>query len=158
MRLHPDTPRKTSLDRISTKSEPPKRKTSTHLDGTDTKGPTENQHQTRKQNLQANSRSACQFWHKGENVVREIAHTCTLFFPKGSKMSLFSLYGQRFPRYWQFFKIAIFGQEAFPLAKIPEVAHILSFYAQGVEIDLIFTLGAAVSEILADFRNCHISA
>ncbi len=124
---------------------------------------------TRKQNLQANSRSACQFWHKREMVVCKIAqYTGTLFLPQGVeidifftstgshfqdtgrfsklrylgiklghwensrklqhtlsfylqglKLSLFSLYGQRFLKYWQFFEIAIFGQEAFPLAKVP---------------------------------------
>ncbi len=46
MHLHPDTPAKAGHNRISTKSEMSKRKTSTHLDGTDPKGLTENQHQT----------------------------------------------------------------------------------------------------------------
>ncbi len=32
------------------------------------------------------------------------------------------------------FKIVIFGHETWPLAKVPEVTHILSFYPQGVEI------------------------
>ena len=64
---------------------------------------------TRKQNLQANSRSACQFWHKREKVVcNEIEYTGTLFLPKGLRLSLFSLYGQPFPRYRPIFKTALF--------------------------------------------------
>ena len=62
-------------------------------------------------------------------------------YPKGSKLSLFSFYGQSFLRYWTFLKIAIFGHETWPLAKVPEVAHILS---PGVEIELIFDLQATV--------------
>ena len=57
-------------------------------------------------------------------------HTYILsFYPKGPKMSFFSLCGQHFPRYGPIFKIAIFGHEIWPLAKVPEVAHILSFYS-----------------------------
>ncbi len=41
------------------------------------------------------------------------------------------------------------------MAKVPEVAHIL-FLPQGVEIELTFALWAAISEIRADFQNCHI--
>ena len=73
--------------------------------------------------------------------------TYTPFLPRGSKLSLFWLYGQAFPRYGpmgveiklifplraavseiraDFFKIAIFGHETWPLAKVPEVAHILT--------------------------------
>ncbi len=40
------------------------------------------------------------------------------------------------------------------LAKVPEVAHILSFYTmQGVEVELIFALWTVVSEIRANFQN-----
>ena len=69
-------------------------------------------------------------------------------------MSVFLLYGQRFPRYRLIFKIAIFGHET---SKVPEVAHVHSFDPKGsklslillygVEIELIFALRAAVSEI-----------
>ena len=41
--------------------------------------------------------------------------------------------------------------------KIPEVAHILSFF-QGLKIELILTLWTADSGILAKFQKCHISA
>ena len=54
----------------------------------------------------------------------------------------------------QFSKIGIFGHESWPQAKVPEVAHILSFYPQEVKIKLIFALQAVVSKILADFQNC----
>ena len=57
--------------------------------------------------------------------------TYTLFLPKGSKLRLFSLYGQRFSRYGMIFKIAIFGHETWQLARVPEVAHILSLYPRG---------------------------
>ncbi len=56
------------------------------------------------------------------------------FYPKGSKLSLFSLYGQRFPRYGQIFKIAIFGHETWHLAKVPEVAHIMFCYPRGSKL------------------------
>ncbi len=81
-------------------------------------------------------------------------HIYPLSTPRGLKFSLFSPHRQRFPRYRP---IAIFGHETWQVAKVPEVAHILSFYPR-VEFDLIFTLRAAVSEIWANFQNCHIWA
>ena len=76
------------------------------------------------------------------------------FYPRGAKLSLFSLHGQRFPRYGPIFKIAIFGHETWPLAKVPHVAHIPSLFPiYRVEIKLIFTLRAAFFEIRADFQN-----
>ncbi len=39
------------------------------------------------------------------------------FYPRGSKLGLFSLYGQRFPRHGLAFKIAIFGHETWSLNK-----------------------------------------
>ncbi len=53
--------------------------------------------------------------------------------------------------------IWVWNLHAWPLAKIPEVAHIL-FFPQGLKIELILTLWTADSEILAKFQNCHISA
>ncbi len=79
------------------------------------------------------------------------------FYPRGSKLSLFLLYRHRFPRYRPIFKIAIFGHVTWQVAKVPEVAHTL-FLHQGVEIKVIFALRAAVSEIWANFQNCHIWA
>ena len=62
--------------------------------------------------------------------------------------------GSRF----QDFQIAIFGHERWNLKKVPELVDRLSFYPRGVEIELIFALRAAVSEIRADFENYHIWA
>ncbi len=56
------------------------------------------------------------------------------FCPSGSKFSLFSLYGQRFPRYVPIFKIPMFGYETWPLVKIPEST--LSFYPRGSKLSL----------------------
>ncbi len=82
-------------------------------------------------------------------------HTLSFYPPVGSKSSLFLLYhGQQFLRHRPIFKIAIFRHETSPLVKVPEVAHIRSFYPQGVEIELIFAVRAAVSEIRANFQNC----
>ncbi len=53
--------------------------------------------------------------------VPEVAHVLS-FHRRGSKLSLFLLYGQWFPRYGPIFKIAIFGHETWPLGKVPEVA------------------------------------
>ncbi len=74
-------------------------------------------------------------------------HIYPLSTPKGSKLSLFLLYGQRFPRYGPIFKIAIFRHETGQMAKVPEVAYTPSFYPKGVEIELVLALRAAVSEI-----------
>ena len=51
-------------------------------------------------------------------------------------------------------------EPTWPLTKVSDVAHILSFYTMWVEIEieLIFTLSAVVSEIRVDFENCHIWA
>ncbi len=52
------------------------------------------------------------------------------------------------------------GLDALPenqLGHLPKF-NIYSLSTPGVEIELIFTLGAAVSEIQADFQNCHIWA
>ena len=53
---------------------------------------------------------------------------------KGSKLSLFSLYGHRFPRYASFVKIAIFRHETWNLKKGPEVAYGTSFYPNGSKL------------------------
>ncbi len=67
--------------------------------------------------------------------------TYTPFLPQGLKLSLFLLYGQWFPRYGPIFKIAIFGHETWPLAKVPEVAHIGSFYPRGSKLSLFLLYG-----------------
>ncbi len=52
-------------------------------------------------------------------------------------------------------KIVIFGHAAWSLTKDPEVAQ---DFTHGVEIELIFSVRAAVSEIQAKFENCHVLA
>ncbi len=101
--------------------------------------------------------------------VPEVARTIS-FYPKGAKLSLFSLHWQWFPRYVSIFKIVIFGHETWPLAKVPEVAHkssllckilsylILSFYPRGSKSSLFSLYGhrfpryTPISKI-ALFRN-----
>ena len=65
-------------------------------------------------------------WQKFQKL-----HIYSLSTHKGSKLSLFSPHRQLFPRYWPIFNIAIFGHETWPLAKVSEVAQILSFYPRG---------------------------
>ncbi len=81
--------------------------------------------------------------------VAQSARSCTytLFLPKGSKLSLFSLYGQQFPRYMPIFKTAIFGHETWPFAKVPETAHILPTVPPESQISLRFALRLAISKI-----------
>ncbi len=64
--------------------------------------------------------------------VPEVAHILS-FYPKVSKLSLFLVYGQRFPRYRPIFKL---GHETWPLPKVPKNAHILSFYPKGSKLSL----------------------
>ncbi len=62
-------------------------------------------------------------------------------YPRGSKLSIFSIYGQQFPRCRPIFKIAIFVHQIWPLAKVPEGAHILSFYPRGSKLSLFLLYG-----------------
>ena len=81
----------------------------------------------------------------------------TLFLPQGVE-SEFILSRQRFPRYVPSFKIAIFAWAwnlAIKVTKVPEFAHILSFYLRWSKLSLAL-LRAVVSEIRANFLNCHI--
>ena len=59
------------------------------------------------------------FWHGTWKLtnVSEIAYVLPL-------RSLFSLYGQWFPRYRHIFKIAPFVHEAWPLKKVPNVSYV----------------------------------
>ncbi len=57
-----------------------------------------------------------------------------LFLAQRLKLSLFSLYIQRYLRYGLIFKIAIFGHETWPIANVRGVAHILSFYPKGSKL------------------------
>ncbi len=74
----------------------------------------------------------------------------TFFYFKGSKFSLLLLYWKQFARYRPIFKIAIFGH----WQSCRSCAY-TQFYLRGSNIDHIFALLAAVSEICDDFHNCH---
>ena len=63
-------------------------------------------------------------------------HIYPLSTPGRSKLSLFYLYGQRFPRYGPIFKITILRYESWQGAKVPEVAQIASFYPNGLKLRL----------------------
>ncbi len=85
-------------------------------------------------------------WNLASGKVPEVAHISSLN-PRGSKLSSFLLYGQRFSRHGQIFKIAIFGHETWQLAKNSRNCTCILFLHQGVEIELIFALLAAVSQL-----------
>ncbi len=66
----------------------------------------------------------------------QCSRSCTYNFfpPQGFEIERIFALRAAVLRYWLFFKIAIFGHETWPLAKVPEVAHILSFYPRGSKI------------------------
>ncbi len=70
--------------------------------------------------------------------------THTPFVSNGPKVSLFLFHGLWFSRYKQIIKIAIFGHETWPLAKVPEVTHVLSFYPQGINWAYCCSTGTAI--------------
>ncbi len=67
--------------------------------------------------------------------TQQVAHTLS-FHSRGSKLSLFSLYGQLFPRYGLSIKITIFGHGAWPFVIVLGIAHLLSFYPRGATFSL----------------------
>ena len=79
-----------------------------------------------------------------------------LFLPQGVKIEVIFALRAAVSEIRAIFKIAIFGHETWPSAKVPEVAHITSFHPRGAKLSLFFARRAAVSEIRADFQNCHI--
>ena len=76
--------------------------------------------------------SNCHIWPWNLDIGQN-SRSCTdtPFLPIGSKLSLFSLYGQRFLTSRPIFKIAIFGHKTWQSAKVPEVAQTLLFYPLG---------------------------
>ncbi len=83
------------------------------------------------------------YWPNFKTVIfRHEFQTCTLFLPQGVEIKvIFALRGQQFSRYGPIFKIAIFGHETWQLAKVPEVAHMLSFYPRRVKLSLFLLYG-----------------
>ncbi len=58
------------------------------------------------------------------------------FYRKGGKLSLVSLYEQRFPRYRPIFKIAIFRHETWNVEKMPGVAYVSFLYPRMSKLSL----------------------
>ena len=81
----------------------------------------------------------------------DVAHVPS-FYPRGLKLSLFSLYMQRFPRDRPIFKIAIFGHETWQVAKVPEVAHGTSFCPRGLKLILFLLYGQQFSRYGTIFK------
>ena len=89
------------------------------------------------------------YWQKFQKL-----HIYPLFTPRGRNWAYF-LY-QQFPL---IFKIAVLGVKlGHWLTKVPDVAHILSFYLKRVGIEFIIALRPAMCKIRADFPNFHIWA
>ncbi len=61
------------------------------------------------------------------------------FYPGGSKLSLFSLYGQPFSRYWLVFEISIFGHEIWNLKTGPKSCTYTLFLPQGSKLSFCST-------------------
>ncbi len=108
---------------------------------------------TRKQNLQANSRSACPFWHKrGKEAHSGCSRSC--IYPlstSGDWNDIIFALRIMISEMWASLQNCHIWDETWPSANIPEAAHTL-FLPQGFEIELIFALWAAVSEIQTDFQ------
>ena len=77
-------------------------------------------------------------WQVGK--VPEVAHIHS-FYSRGSKLSFFLLYGQRFLRYGLILKIAILGNEIWQVGKVSEVAHIDFYYSRGAKWSLFLLYG-----------------
>ena len=77
--------------------------------------------------------------------TRSCAHT--LFLPQGIEIDIIFALRAAVSEVWANFKNCHIGHETWPLAKVPEVAHIPSFYPTGSKLTLFFTLRAAVSDI-----------
>ncbi len=89
---------------------------------------------------------------------REAVAQILYFYHTWSKLSLFLLYGQRFPRWCdRFSKLPYLSMKLGHWSKCQKW-HTYSLLFQGIKIELIFALRTAISEILADFQNCHILA
>ncbi len=83
----------------------------------------------------------CVFGHQTCQLAKshKVAYNMLSFYPSGSKLTLYSLYGQRWFRdKCRFFNIAIFGQDLI-IGKISRrCTCTFSFYPQRIEIELIF--------------------
>ncbi len=115
----------------------------------------------RKQNLQTNSRSAYQFWHKRDKEAYRLLaklYICSLakranikliFALRAAVSEIRANFQNSHIRAWHL----AFGKSSWSCTYV-----IILLFTPGVEIQLIFSLRAAVSEILTYFQNCHIWA
>ena len=85
------------------------------------------------------------YWRMKRHLSKVPKSCAYKLYPRGSKLRLFSLHGQWFPPYGLIFK----SSTSCPCTP---------FLTQGVQIELIFALRTAVSEIRPDFQSCHIGA
>ncbi len=69
--------------------------------------------------------------------LAKVPHTLSVY-PSGSKLGLFSLYRQRFPRYGSIFKLAISGHDTGHWQSFRNCTLHSLFLPQGVEIELSF--------------------
>ncbi len=86
-------------------------------------------------------------------------HIYPLSTPKGRNWAYFCSTGSAFRDTGRFSKLPYLGMKLSHWPKCQKLhIYFLSIYPSGVGIELIFVLRAAVSEIEADFQNCHIWA
>ncbi len=106
-------------------------------------------------------------WYKERRKHRGCSRSSiTLsFYPSRSKLCLFSVRAEGSERYRVIFKIAIFGHQTWPLIKVPEVAHLLSFcptpqpHPRGAKLNLhVLSLYGLRFPKYKDFQNFHIWA
>ncbi len=112
------------------------------------------QTQTRKQNLQANSRSACQFWHKREKEAQRLftkLHIHSISTQRGRNRAYFGSTTSNLRDSGRFSKLPYFGMKLCHSQKFQKV-HSLSTRGGG-EIEFIFALRRVVSEIWGDFAK-----
>ncbi len=67
----------------------------------------------------------CHIW-AWNLAIGQSFRSCTyiLFLPNGVEIELILALRAWLLRYWPIFKISIFGRETWPLAKVPQIAHI----------------------------------
>ncbi len=78
--------------------------------------------------------------------------------PLGVKIELIVTTGSSFLDTGRFWKLPYLGMKHLAIGQTYGSCTYTLFLRQGVEIELIFALQAAVSEIRTDFQNCHIWA
>ncbi len=83
--------------------------------------------------------------------------TILSFYPRGLKLSLILLYGQRFLRYRLMSKLPYLGMKRDQNQKVQKL-YILPLNPRWSKSSLFFTLWAAVSEIWAAYQNCYVWA